>query len=48
MLTIWWLTYLTREGLSPAGIIDLARPHTPWYCSMILVILQWITKYGSG
>ncbi|WP_428357061.1 transposase [Methyloprofundus sp.] len=29
MLTIWWLTYLARAGLSPAGIIDLARPHTP-------------------
>jgi len=29
MFTIWWLTYLTRVGLPPAGIIDLARPHTP-------------------
>ena len=29
MFTIWWLTYLARAGLSPAGIIDLARPHTP-------------------
>ncbi|MBT6419154.1 MAG: hypothetical protein HOK14_02230, partial [Gammaproteobacteria bacterium] len=28
MLAIWWLTYLARAGLSPAGIIDLARPHT--------------------
>jgi len=28
MFTIWWLTYLARTGLSPAGIIDLARPHT--------------------
>ena len=27
MLTTWWLTYLARAGLSPAGIIDLARPH---------------------
>ena len=29
MFTIWWLTYLARVGLSPTGIIDLARPHTP-------------------
>jgi len=29
MLAIWWLTYLARAGISPAGIIDLARPHTP-------------------
>jgi len=31
MLAIWWLTYLARTGLSPAGIIDLARPHTPFF-----------------
>ncbi|MBT3812174.1 MAG: hypothetical protein HON51_07725 [Gammaproteobacteria bacterium] len=29
MLAIWWLTYLARTGMTPAGIIDLARPHTP-------------------
>ncbi|MBT6576810.1 MAG: hypothetical protein HON51_11430 [Gammaproteobacteria bacterium] len=29
MLAIWWLTYLTRAGMTPTGIIDLARPHTP-------------------
>jgi len=29
MLTIWWLTYLTRAGITPAGITDLAQPHTP-------------------
>jgi len=28
MFAIWWLTYPARAGLSPAGIIDLARPHT--------------------
>ncbi len=28
MVAIWWLAYLARAGLSPAGIIDLAR-HTP-------------------
>ena len=30
MFTIRWLTYLAGAGLSPAGIIDLARPHTPF------------------
>jgi len=29
MFAIWWLTYLARTGIPPAGIIDLARPHTP-------------------
>ena len=40
MLTIWWLTYLARAGLSPAGIIDLARPHT------LLVFLYY--TYGTS
>jgi hypothetical protein len=30
MFAIWWLTYLARVGLSPTGIIDLARTHTPF------------------
>jgi len=36
MLIIWCLTYLARAGLSPAGIIDLAQPHTPviWFQSL--------------
>jgi len=38
MFTIWWLTYLARAGLSPAGIIDLARPHTP----LILILTPLI------
>ena len=29
MLAIRWLTYLAGTGFPPAGIIDLARPHTP-------------------
>ncbi len=28
MFAIRWLTYLAGTGLTPAGIIDLARPHT--------------------
>ncbi len=31
MFTIRWLTYLAGTGLTPAGIIDLARPHTPGF-----------------
>ena len=30
MFAIRWLTYLAGAGFSPAGIIDLARPHTPF------------------
>ena len=29
MFAIRWLTYLAGTGFPPAGIIDLARPHTP-------------------
>jgi hypothetical protein len=29
MFTIRWLTNLAGERLTPAGIIDVARPHTP-------------------
>jgi len=29
MFATRWLTYLAGTGFSPAGIIDLARPHTP-------------------
>ena len=36
MFTIWWLTYLARTGLPPAGIFDLARPHTPWFLLIML------------
>ncbi len=31
MLAIWWLTYLTRVGITPTGIIDLARPYTHFF-----------------
>ncbi len=34
MFATRWLTYLAGTGVSPAGIIDLARPHTP----IILVV----------
>ena len=30
MLATRWLTYLAGTGVSPDGIIDLARPHTPF------------------
>ncbi|MCU7858550.1 MAG: transposase domain-containing protein, partial [Candidatus Thiodiazotropha sp. (ex Lucinoma kastoroae)] len=30
MLATRWLTYLAGTGVTPAGIIDLARPHTPF------------------
>ena len=36
MFATWWLTYLARAGLSPAGIIDLARPHTLFICTPII------------
>ena len=29
IFAIRWLTYLAGTGFPPAGIIDLARPHTP-------------------
>jgi len=29
MFATRWLTYLAGTGFSPAGIIDLARPHSP-------------------
>ena len=31
MLATRWLTYLAGTGFSPAGIIGLARPHTPFF-----------------
>ena len=40
MVTIWWLTYLARAGLSPAGIIDLARPHTLFIFTLIILGLS--------
>jgi hypothetical protein len=30
MFATRWLTCLAGAGVSPAGIIDLARPHTPY------------------
>ena len=30
MFATRWLTYLAGTGFSPAGLIDLARPHTPF------------------
>jgi hypothetical protein len=38
MFAIWWLTYLARVGLSPTGIIDLARTHTPFIAPIVLNI----------
>ena len=32
IFAIRWLTYLAGTGFPPAGIIDLARPHTPLTC----------------
>jgi len=29
MFAIRWLTYLAGTGVTPAGMIDLARPHSP-------------------
>lgn len=29
MLATRWMAYLAGTGISPTGIIDLARPHTP-------------------
>jgi len=45
MFTIWWLTYLARAGLSPAGIIDLARPHTPWFSFITAMIYFFLNTY---
>jgi hypothetical protein len=36
MFTIWWLTYLTRVGFPPTGIIDLARPHSTLSLNQLL------------
>ncbi|MBT5221764.1 MAG: hypothetical protein HOM15_02865, partial [Gammaproteobacteria bacterium] len=44
MLTIWWLTYLARAGLSPAGIIDLARTHTPLASKADMEIIRTATN----
>jgi hypothetical protein len=48
MVAIWWLTNLARVGLSPTGIIDLARPHTPLiyptYCVHLAIALSELRK----
>jgi len=36
VFTIWWLTYLATAALTSAGIIDLARPHAPLICNVIM------------
>jgi hypothetical protein len=32
MFATQWLTYLAGTGFTPAGIIDLARPHSVLWC----------------
>jgi len=46
MLATRWLTCLAGTGVSPAGIIDLARPHPPLiiFCSDIALLSQIASK----
>jgi len=43
MIATQWLSYLAGTGFSPAGNIDLARPHTPFFLSHRKAMgrLQW-------
>nr|HIL76108.1 hypothetical protein [Rhodospirillales bacterium] len=38
------MTYLARAGLSPAGIIDLTRPHTP----LVRNAFYFVSSYASA
>jgi len=55
MLAIRWLTYLAGAGFSPAGIIDLARPHTPFFlfssphiAMMEIAVWQFTLNYSHN
>jgi hypothetical protein len=48
MVATQWLTNLAGTGFTPAGIIDLTRPHTPYSLVCIRLVMLYVSVLCHG